>query len=127
MADEQFQLPPGYEGLTPTPAQPAPAAAQFQLPAGYEGLTPQTASPVAEKPGLMEDVKKAVAGPTTALGTPTPESWQKEGAGVSGVLHGNIKAGLGAIWDAERPHVVQGSPIEKFIQRINPTFQGAAT
>jgi len=69
----------------------------------------------------------AVAGPTTAVGAPMSPEMQGESSGVSDILHGNIRQGAGKIWDAEKPHVIQGSLLEKAMQKLDPHFQGSVT
>jgi hypothetical protein len=116
--------------VTPPAAAPVaavPDASQIQgLPAGAV-LTPIDSSAPAAAPSVGQDAVKAVTGPTTALGAPTPSAWQQEGSGVSDILHGNFGQGASKIWDAEKPHVIQGSFLEKAIQKIDPSFQGSAT
>lgn len=68
----------------------------------------------------------SIAGPGTALGAKLIEGQNSEVSGISDVMHGNIRQGLGKIYDQEvgNMHVIQGSPIEKIIQRFNPAFKG---
>ena len=61
------------------------------------------------------------------LATPLSPSMQQEGSGVSDILHGNFNEGAGKIWEAEKPHVIQGSRLEKAMQVINPSFHGSVT
>lgn len=82
---------------------------------------------VASHQDLLGAVQAAVAGPNTALATPASPEWKQEGSGVSDVLHGNIGQGAGKIWEAEKPHVIKGSLIEKAIQKLDPSFQGDVT
>jgi hypothetical protein len=72
-------------------------------------------------------LRSAIAGPNTALATPVSPEWNQEGSGVSDILHGNIGQGAGKIWEAEKPHVIKGSFIEKAIQKLDPSFQGDVT
>jgi len=73
------------------------------------------------------DLLTAVAGPTTALGAPLPPGVQQEAGGVSDILHGDVRQGVSKIWNAERPHVIQGSLLEEAMQKIDPNFQGSVT
>lgn len=73
----------------------------------------------------LGDWRKAYFGPTTMAGqAPTPEM-QKEASGVSDIFHGDIRKGLEKIAESNSMHIVQGSPIEKLIQQVNPSFKGA--
>jgi hypothetical protein len=82
---------------------------------------------VASHQDLLGAVQAAVAGSNTALATPASPEWTQEGSGVSDILHGNIGQGAGKIWEAEKPHVIKGSLIEKAIQKLDPAFQGDVT
>ncbi len=73
------------------------------------------------------DALAAVAGPTTAFGARGSKYENSEVSGVSDVLHGNVAQGARKIYDAEKPHVIQGSPLEKALQKIDPSFQGSVT
>lgn len=136
---------------SPTPAQTQPQAFNFgfkdtkssaQAPPAAEGgfdfgfkkdaPTAQPAVPAPDPsyvghnfdPLNLEDWKKAYAGPTTAAGQPLPPALKEEASGVSDIFHGDIRQGLHKIAAADSMHVIQGSPIEKMIQMINPSFKG---
>src|SRR5579872_757842 len=123
-----IQLPAGYEDAAPVagPLATTKAPAGVSLPAGYEDAT-AVAGPLVDSSTPNFSLKTAVAGPTTALATPVSPELQSEGSGVSDILHGNFKQGANKIWDAEKPHVIQGSFLEKAIQKLDPTFQGSVT
>src|SRR5579872_2177984 len=129
----QIQLPAGYEDAAPV-AGPLAAQSKSQsqiagvsLPAGFEDATP-VKGPLVDSGSTPDfSVKAAVAGPSTALATPLSPEAQQEGSGVSDILHGDFRQGASKIWDAEKPHVIQGSLLEKALQKINPSFVGSVT
>lgn len=125
---------------------PSPADGQVlvQLSSGHTATLPSTSlaalkqqdpsykyiagnGPTATKQTPDFSLKAMVAGPNTMVGAPDSPAIQEEGSGVSDILHGNFSQGAGRIWDAERPRVIQGSLLEKAIQKLDPTFQGSAT
>jgi hypothetical protein len=69
----------------------------------------------------------AAASGTTAWTTPLSPEVQSEGSGVMDILHGNFRQGASKIYEAERPHVIQGSLLEEAMQKIDPSFQGSMT
>jgi hypothetical protein len=116
----------------PTTAPTAPAEQDFSAWTPVQGTAKSAAPPPADPgyvghnfdPLKLEDWKKAYFGPTTAMGEPLTPAMQQETSGASDILHGNVRQGFGKIFAADSMHIVQGSPIEKLIQQINPDFKG---
>src|SRR5580692_8435120 len=125
-----------FTGVTidPSSVTPLPSAAPQQnagpVTPPVPGVTIDSSTVVPlgsqDQPTPAFSLRKMV-GPQTATGAPLTPGQSQEVSGVSDVFHGNIRQGLGKIWDSERPHVIPGSPIEKLIQKVNPDFHGAAT
>jgi hypothetical protein len=94
---------------------------------------PATGSSSAADPlagiGVPADASSSSAGaPTqTMFNTPASPEVKQEVSGAGDFLRGDISTGLGKIWDAEKPHVIQGSPLEQMIQTVLPDFKGAVT
>jgi len=114
----------------PVSKAPAGASADVASHANYNDLVKQfggTIAPTATAAPPQSTIGKLFTGPNTVLGSaneaPTKEA-STEISGASDILHGNVRQGLGKIWDSERPHVIPGSPLEKFIQKVNPDFKG---
>ncbi len=128
MPDEQNQIPappPGFS--TPVPIQSASAQAQGNIPApppGFGAPVPITGA-ASGTPDFS--VGQALFGENTALGAPVQKEFATEASGVSDIFHGDVRQGLSKIWQSEAPHVIQGSPIEKLIQQVNPDFKGAVS
>jgi hypothetical protein len=87
-------------------------------------VTPLPTAPTQPKQGAFG---KLFLGPGTAAGAPISDTQSSEVFGVSDVLHGNLSQGFGKIVDAETPHIIAGSPIEKLIQTFKPDFKGSMT
>lgn len=75
------------------------------------------------------NVYDAVLGKNTALAAPLPEPQQKELSAFKEMLQGHIASGGKQILDTELHgiHVIQGSPLEKLLQQVNPNFKGGQT
>jgi hypothetical protein len=120
---------------TATPAAPPAATPQAAPVAGIDSTFTPIGSQSSENPivsGLNkigEVAGKTLFGENTALGAPASPTQQAEASGISDVLHGNVKQGVGKLYQSEvgSLHIVQGSPIEKMIQKFDPTFKGGIT
>jgi hypothetical protein len=116
--------------VSTTPAQTsasavAPAPTATPAPANDPWAIVKQAPTASQTPDFS--VGQAVFGENTALGAPVQKEFATEGSGVSDIFHGNVRQGLSKIWQSEAPHVIQGSPIEKVIQTVNPNFKGSVT
>src|SRR5882762_10915892 len=111
--DQNQQDPWAVVSQAPAPStQPNPTAAPASQANDPWAVVSQ--APASQTPDFS--VKQALFGENTALGAPVQKEFAQEGSGVSDIFHGNIRQGLGKIWESEAPHIVQGSPIEKIIQ-----------
>lgn len=128
MADGIAIDPSSFQPLqaSPVTAPAAPATAPQAAPVSIDSSSFQ---PLSTQSSPAPTASDAIFGKNTALGAATPQKWSAELSGVGDVLKGNIRQGLGKVYDSENGsmHVVQGSPIEKIIQTFNPSFQGGIT
>lgn len=87
-------------------------------PAGYSSVEVRSHSARTRNKAQSESCRNAQSGDTGEA-----QAWREVGAsGVSDIFHGNVGQGLSKIYEAERPHVIQGSYLEKAIQKIDPSF-----
>ena len=122
--DQNQQDPLAKFGTAATKVTPAPAAdplAQLGTPA----VRADQSDAAASQPDIS--VKDRLIGPTTGIGTPLSPEMKSEASGVSDVFHGDVGQGVSKIWEAEKPHVIQGSFLEKAMQKIDPDFHGSVT
>ena len=75
---------------------------------------------------IGDALKKAFLGQDTALAQGATPNQQIETSGLNNLVHGNIREGFGKMWEANAPHIIPGSPMEKLIQEFKPDFHGTA-
>lgn len=74
---------------------------------------------------FWDKAEKLITGPNTAAGAPLSPKMQEESQGIKDVLTGSFSKGGREVWDAEKPHVIQGSKLEKMIKIFDPSFVGS--